>query len=215
MCPISCLATSRQTSSRVRSPPRGSSIVRSHSFLPQPCRRSTVRRRTRARSSRASCRGSPRSWSWPGSMAARTSAVLCPSRCAWGRPAQFDGTAWVSADGAHFWNGAAWQPIGRSKARRSGLVIVLAIFVAGVVLFGGYRLFQRVTTPYAGDGVSNAQMDSSTQIEFDYKRSATCHSLTFDYRFFDSKGAMVDELESQQGHEIAGGRSIHVTANTA
>jgi len=139
------------------------------------------------------------------------SAVFGPD----GRPAQFDGTAWVSADGTHFWNGAAWQPIGRPKPRRSGLVIVLAIFVAGVVLFGGYRLFQRVTTPYAGDGVSNAQMDSSTQIEFDYKRSATCHSLTFDYRFFDSKGAMVDELESQQGHEIAGGRSIHVTANTA
>ena len=84
------------------------------------------------------------------------SAVFGPD----GRPAQFDGTAWVSADGTHFWNGAAWQPIGRPKARRSGLVIVLAIFVAGVVLFGGYRLFQRVTTPYAGDGVSNAQMDS-------------------------------------------------------
>ena len=99
--------------------------------------------------------------------------------------------------------------------KRSGLVIVLAIFVAGVVLFGGYRLFQRVTAPYAGDGVSNAQMDSSNKIEFDYMRSSTCHNLTFDYRFLDSKGAMVDEFRSQQGHEVAGGRSIHVTADTA
>src|SRR5205807_2283637 len=51
------------------------------------------------------------------------SAVFGPD----GRPAQFDGTAWVSADGTEFWDGAAWQPIRRPKARPSGLVIVLAI----------------------------------------------------------------------------------------
>src|SRR5438034_8520580 len=81
-CAISWRATMRQTSSSVASPPRGSVMARSHSALPQPWRRSTVRRRTRLKSSSASCRGRLSSASWPGSMAFRTSAVVCPSRWA-------------------------------------------------------------------------------------------------------------------------------------
>ncbi len=72
MWAISWRAMSWQTSSRVKSPPRGSVIVRSHSGLPQPCSRSTVRRRTRAKASSASCsvrsRPAPSAPppSWPG-----------------------------------------------------------------------------------------------------------------------------------------------------
>jgi len=53
-CPISCLVTMRQMSSSVKLPPWGSEMARSHSDLPQPCSRSTVRRRTLAKSSIAS-----------------------------------------------------------------------------------------------------------------------------------------------------------------
>lgn len=128
-----------------------------------------------------------------------------------GRPAQFDGAAWVSADGTAFWNGAAWQPIARPRPGPSGLVIVLAIFVAAVVAFGAYEVFQRVNEPSAGAGVSNAQIDSSTQIEFDYYRSSTCQNLTFDYRFYDSSGRLVDEFQSDTGHQVNGGRMLHIT----
>ena len=128
-----------------------------------------------------------------------------------GQPSRFDGAAWVSADGRFWWNGAAWQPMRRTRSGPSGLVIVLAIFVVAAVAFIGYKLFQTVTEPFAGDGVSNTQIDSSTQIEFDYYRGSTCNNLTFDYRFYDSSGRLVDEFQSDQGHHIDGGSRNHIT----
>src|SRR5450759_263801 len=89
-----------------------------------------------------------------------------------GQPPRFDGAAWVSQDGRHFWNGGAWQPMKKPRTRISGLVIALGVLiVAGVA----YILFAELSPkPFEGDGVSNARIDSSTEIEFDYIRSTTC-----------------------------------------
>jgi hypothetical protein len=129
-----------------------------------------------------------------------------------GQPPRFDGAAWVSQDGRYFWNGAAWQPIAKPRTRISGLVVVLAIvIVAGI----GFIAFKFLTPkPFEGDGVSNAKIDSKTEIEFDYRRSATCSNLTFEYRFFDSASKQVDIFHDLKGGQVDGGVNTHFDIKT-
>lgn len=125
-----------------------------------------------------------------------------------GRPAVFDGVAWVSQDRRYWWNGAAWQPIKRPGFRPSGLVIVIGLIIAGIVFF---IVYSNLTRPFEGDGVTNATIDSSTQIEFDYHASQTCSNLNFNYKFFDGSGHQVDSLSDATGHAVSGGADYHFT----
>jgi hypothetical protein len=129
-----------------------------------------------------------------------------------GKPPQFDGTVWVSEDGTHFWNGGAWQPINQARSRISGLVVVLGVLVVAGVAFILYSLFS--PKPFAGDGVSNARIDSRTEIEFDYRRSTTCSNLTFEYRFFDGVSNEVDTFHDPNGYAVTGGVTHHVDRTT-
>jgi len=124
-----------------------------------------------------------------------------------GQPPRFDGAAWVSQDGKHFWNGGAWQPIKKPRTRISGLVVALAVLVVAGVAFILYSVFS--PKPFEGDGVSNARIDSSTEIEFDYIRSTTCSNLTFEYRFFDSGSNEVDTFHDVNGDIVTGGVIHH------
>jgi hypothetical protein len=124
-----------------------------------------------------------------------------------GQPPRFDGAAWVSHDGRHFWNGAAWQPIARPRSRVSGLVIVLAIFVLGGLAFTAYKVLS--PKPFEGDGVSNTKIDSRTEIEFDYRRASTCNNLTFEYRFYDTSSKQVDIFHDLKGGRVLGGVTVH------
>jgi hypothetical protein len=124
-----------------------------------------------------------------------------------GQPSRFDGAAWVSQDGRHFWNGAAWQPFARPSRRPSGLVIVLGIVVVAIV---GYIAYSALSPkPFQGDGVSSAKIDSRTEIEFDYYRGSTCSHLTFEYKFFDSSGQEVDVFHDLTGGRVEGGVTHH------
>ena len=124
-----------------------------------------------------------------------------------GQPPRFDGAAWVSQDGRYWWNGAAWQPVARPRGfRPSVLLILLAVFIFGAV---GYIAYSLLHQPYAGEGVSNAKIDSSTEIEFDYRRGSTCNDLTFQYNFFDGGGKQVDTLEDVKGGRVDGGVLTH------
>ena len=124
-----------------------------------------------------------------------------------GQPPRFDGAAWVSHDGKYFWNGAAWQPIAKPRGfRPSVLVVVLAVFIFGAV---GYFAFNLLHQAYAGEGVSNAKIDSRTEIEFDYRRGSTCNNLTFHYTFFDGNGKQVDALDDASGGRVDGGVLTH------
>jgi hypothetical protein len=125
-----------------------------------------------------------------------------------GRPAVFDGAAWVSQDRRYWWNGAAWQPIRKPGFRPSGLVIILALFVIGTVV---YIAYSNLTRPFEGDGVTNAKIDSQTQIEFDYHASGSCSNLTFNYKFFDGSGHQVDSLSDENGHSVTSGSDYHFT----
>jgi hypothetical protein len=125
-----------------------------------------------------------------------------------GRPAVFDGAAWVSQDRRYWWNGAAWLPIKKTGFRPSGLVIVLGFFV---IAAAAYILYSTLTRHFEGDGVTNARIDSSTQIEFDYHASRSCNKLTFGYKFFDSGGHQVDTLSDVNGHAVSGGSDYHFT----
>jgi hypothetical protein len=124
-----------------------------------------------------------------------------------GQPPRFDGAAWVSQDGRHFWNGAAWQPIKKPRSRVSGLVIVLALFILAGLAFTAYKVLS--PKPFEGNGVSNTKIDSRTEIEFDYKRATTCANLTFEYRFYDTSGKQVDVFHDLKGGRVVGGISVH------
>jgi hypothetical protein len=124
-----------------------------------------------------------------------------------GQPPRFDGAAWVSQDGRYWWNGAAWQPVAHPRGfRPSVLLIVLAVLIFGAV---GYIAFSLLHQPFAGEGVSNAKIDSSTEIEFDYRRGSTCTNLTFQYNFFDGNGKQVDVFHDSTGGRVDGGVLTH------
>ena len=125
-----------------------------------------------------------------------------------GRPAVFDGAAWISQDRRHWWNGAAWQPIKRPGFRPSGLVIVLGLLIVGIAVF---IVYSNLTRPFEGDDVTNAKIDSPSQIEFDYRASQSCSNLTFNYKFFDGSGHQVDTLSDANGHAVSGGADYHFT----
>ncbi|HEY8854583.1 MAG TPA: hypothetical protein VIN12_04845 [Candidatus Dormibacteraeota bacterium] len=129
-----------------------------------------------------------------------------------GQPPRFDGAAWVSQDGRHFWNGGAWQPIKKPRTRISGLVVALAVLIVAGVAFIVYAVFS--PKPFEGDGVSNARIDSSTEIEFDYLRSQTCKNLMFEYRFFDRGSNEVDTFHDVKGDTVEGGITHHFDIQT-
>jgi|SRR5450759_3420677 len=129
-----------------------------------------------------------------------------------GQPPRFDGAAWVSEDGRYFWNGGAWQPIKKPRTRISGLVVALAVLIVAGVAFIVYAVFS--PKPFEGDGVSNSRIDSSTEIEFDYRRSTTCSNLTFEYRFFDRGSNEVDTFHDANSYLVTGGVTHHVDRTT-
>jgi hypothetical protein len=129
-----------------------------------------------------------------------------------GKPPRFDGAAWVSEDGKYFWNSAAWQPIKQPRTRISGLVVALAVLIVAGVAFILYSVFS--PKPFEGDGVSNAKIDSTTEIEFDYRRSTTCNNLTFEYRFYDRANNQVDIFHDVKGDTVAGGITQHFDIKT-
>ncbi len=129
-----------------------------------------------------------------------------------GQPPRFDGAAWVSQDGKHFWNSGAWQPIKKPRTRISGLVVALALLIVAGVAFIVYAVLS--PKPFEGEGVSNARIDSTTEIEFDYRRATTCSSLAFEYRFFDRGNNEIDTFHDVTGGIVTGGVTHHFDIRT-
>jgi hypothetical protein len=93
-------------------------------------------------------------------------------------------------------------PDNRRGFRPSLPLIVLAILIAVVV---GFVIFNLVAKSLAGDGVSNAKIVSSSEIQFDYRRDTTCNDLTFEYKFFDLFGRQVEGFRDFTSRRIEGG----------
>jgi hypothetical protein len=129
-----------------------------------------------------------------------------------GQPPRFDGAAWVSQDGKYFWNGGGWQPIKKPRTRISGLVIALGVLIVAGGAFIVYAVLS--PKPFEGEGVSNARIDSTTEIEFDYRRSTTCSNLQFEYRFFDDGSNEVDTFHDITGGVVSGGVTHHFDIRT-
>ena len=121
----------------------------------------------------------------------------------------WDGAAWVSQDGMYWWNGTAWQAI-VIKRRPPFALIGMAIVVIAVIAFVIYAFPRPIvdTTPY---GVTNATIDSPTQIEFDYRAQDGCSNLTFIYTFYDAQGIKVGEFQDEQSSQVMAGHSYHFT----
>src|SRR5216683_2258799 len=54
-------------------------------------------------------------------------------------------------------------------------------------------------------GATNAQIDSSGLIEFDYRAHDTCNNLTFIYTFYNQQGIKVSEFQDQQSKQVTAG----------
>ena len=124
-----------------------------------------------------------------------------------GRRPRFDGAAWVSQDGNYWWNGTAWQPIVRRRQVPWGVVVgVVAIIVATAFVVHSFprQLFD--TSTY---GATNAQIDSSGLIEFDYRAHDNCSNLTFIYTFYNPQGIKVSEFQDQQSKQVTAGQTQH------
>jgi hypothetical protein len=111
-----------------------------------------------------------------------------------GKPAQFDGQAWVSQDRKYWWNGAAWQRIGRRRGPNLFVIVigVLILGAVGLVVTGVIRPTTPPPPPRVVIGVTNMKIDSPTQVEFDYARSSNCFQLRFDITFYDKAGRALD-----------------------
>lgn len=129
-----------------------------------------------------------------------------------GLPPAFDGAAWISRDGRHWWNGVAWQPIvvqRRPNYALIGMVIGIIALIAFVVIAYPRPIID--TTTY---GATNATIDSPTQIEFDYRSQDSCNNLTFIYTFYDAQGIKVGEFQDEQPRQVAAGHTYHFTTST-
>src|SRR6266508_5899068 len=111
-----------------------------------------------------------------------------------GKPAQFNGQAWISQDGKYWWNGAAWQRTGQRRGPNLFVVGmgVLIMGAVGLVVTGVIRPAPPPPSPKVVMGVTNTKIDSSTQIEFDYARSSNCDQVSFEITFYDKAGRALD-----------------------
>ena len=130
-----------------------------------------------------------------------------------GQPSRFDGAAWVSSDGRFWWNGAAWQPMGRPRFRPNYFVLGMAVLLVAAGIFAIQRVQYNIAHPEVVPlGFTNERIDSPTEISFDYARSTSCNSVTFTFQFFDRNGAQVaDNLASEAGTYVPANKTIHFT----
>jgi hypothetical protein len=137
------------------------------------------------------------------------SAMIGPD----GKPPTFTGAAWVSQDGKYWWNGTYWQPI-VSKHGPNYALIGIAVAIIAIVVFVVIAFPRPIidTTTY---GVSNATIDSPTQIEFDYRSQDSCSNLTFVYTFYNSQGIKVGEFQDEQPTQVTAGHSYHFTISAS
>ena len=136
-------------------------------------------------------------------------AILGPD----GRPASFDGAVWVSQDGRYWWNGAVWQRVVRRRRFRiNGFVVFMGLVCLGILAFIGHGVYDAVTSG-PPPGVTNARIDNLYQIEFDYARATTCHSVTFTYVFYDSNGKKLSTYDDPSRAYVPAHRALHVTVS--
>jgi hypothetical protein len=104
---------------------------------------------------------------------------------------------------------AAVAPPARRRRSPAWILILVAVVVVAGVAFVIHGLPGPTdNTPY---GVSNPKIDSSTQIEFDYRAKTSCNSLVFDYKFFNASGSQVDEFQDESQSQVTAGKSYHFT----
>jgi len=129
-----------------------------------------------------------------------------------GRPPTFDGAAWISQDGKHWWNGVAWQPIVSKRGPNYALILV----VVGIIALIAFVViaYPRPIIDTRTYGATNATIDSLTQVEFDYRAQDSCSNLTFVYTFYDAQGIKVSEFQDEQARQVTAGQGYHFTIST-
>lgn len=126
-----------------------------------------------------------------------------------GKPAHFDGAAWISSDGAFWWNGQVWQRYAvRRRFRINGFVLVMLLVCAGVASYLIYQYTHQ--PPPVAQGAFNTNIVSSSVIEFDYQRGTNCKDVTFEYQFFDKKDIKVQDLFGDGHHAVQAMQVYHV-----
>jgi hypothetical protein len=99
----------------------------------------------------------------------------------------------------------------RIKRRAFRPPIAVALLVIAFVALAGFVVYKIPQPPPPPYGVSNMKIDSSTQFEFDYRRSTACKDLTFEYVFFDQPGQQVDRYADEKHNAVLGDVTNHFT----
>lgn len=130
-----------------------------------------------------------------------------------GRPATFDGAAWISADRMYWWNGGAWEPLKRRRGfRPNWFVIGMALLlVAAGVIFVSKVQYDAAHPPVVPLGVTNAKIDSPSQVEFDYAQKTACNGLTFKGVFYDKNGKTVQVFDASSVTHVPANQVVHMT----
>ena len=130
-----------------------------------------------------------------------------------GRPATFDGAAYVSSDGRYWWNGAAWMPLNRPvrgfRLSVGQIVVLIAVLVIGFVAWT--YVVPDIFPPDVQYGVTNPKIDSPTQVEFDYIRGTACSELSFRAVFYDVNGNQVRVFDDSTINNVPSNRTVHFT----
>jgi len=134
-----------------------------------------------------------------------------------GRPATFDGAAWISQDGRYWWNGTVWQPVKRSRSLRPNwFVIAMAVIIVGVVAVFFTQVHHDAVSPDKIPlGVSNARIDSPTQVQFDYSTATACNGLTFRAVFYDKTGKQVQVFDNSTVASAPAHKLVHFTVSVS
>ena len=116
-----------------------------------------------------------------------------------------------SAGRRWYWDGTQWRPVAAAGTARRSLRWQLVL--AGLILIGAVGFLTRDCGSASTQTISNAKIDSATQIEFRYHASSDCSNLTFSYAFYDSSGKQVDVWNGESSHSVQSGHDYHITAS--
>ena len=130
-----------------------------------------------------------------------------------GRPASYDGSAYVSSDGRYWWNGVAWMPLQARGFRPSISQVVIGIAVLLGVFVVWNFVVPNIWLPDVQYGVTNTKIDSPTRVEFDYIRDQPCGELTFRAVFYDANGNQVRVFDDSTISSVPSNKMVHFTLN--
>jgi hypothetical protein len=143
-------------------------------------------------------------------------------------PLTWDGRYWWTQDGHYWYDGDRWQPVLRSSVRVDqalrgrpsitqliiGVGVVACVLMVGITALLISNNWERIFPDY-GPGVTNAQINPGSSLQFDYTPNSKCAQLRFHYVFFDNDNNVVGTADGVGTHNLTPNEPNHITAQAS